>query len=294
MRTLFLALAALVAAIALALAAAAIGGTGRPAASSAIPGCAKDSLNLVEDGQLTVGTDNPAYPPWFGGTPRNPWKVSDPRSGKGYESAFAYAVARQLGFARSEVRWVYVPFLRAIAPGRKSFDFDVNQISYSPARAKGVTFSASYYDVRQGVVVRNGTPIASVRGIAGLRKYKLGAQVGTTSYQYIVNRIRPNEQPAAFPQNIGAINALKNGQIDGLVVDVPTAFIVTAAQVENSKVLGQLPRVPGGEHFAALFQKGNPLVGCVNRAIARLKANGTIRTLERIWLRKATGAPELK
>jgi polar amino acid transport system substrate-binding protein len=148
--------------------------------------------------------------------------------------------------------------------------------------------------VRQGVVVRNGTPIASVRGIAGLRQYKLGAQVGTTSYSYIVNRIKPTRQPAAFPQNIGAINALKNGQIDGLVVDVPTAFIVTAAQVENSKVLGQLPRVPGGEHFSALFQKGNPLVGCVNKAIARLKANGTIRTLERIWLRRATGAPELK
>jgi polar amino acid transport system substrate-binding protein len=294
MRKLVLALAALVPAIALVVATTATGGTARPAAPSAIPGCAKGSLNLVEDGQLTIGTDNPAYPPWFGGTPRNPWKVSDPRSGKGYESAFAYAVARQLGFARSEVSWVYVPFNRAIAPGRKSFDFDLNQISYSPARAKGVTFSASYYDVRQAVVVRNGTPIASVRGVAGLRRYKLGAQVGTTSYQYIVNRIRPSQQPAAFPQNVGAINALKNGQIDGLVVDLPTGFIVTAAQVENSKVLGQLPRIPGGEHFGALFQRGNPLVNCVNRAISRLKANGTMRTLERVWLRKAAGAPELK
>jgi polar amino acid transport system substrate-binding protein len=293
MRKLVLALAALVPAIAL-VATTATGGTARPTAASAIPGCAKGSLNLVEEGQLTIGTDNPAYPPWFGGTPRNPWKVSDPRSGKGYESAFAYAVARQLGFARGEVRWVYVPFNRAIAPGRKSFDFDLNQISYSPVRARGVAFSASYYDVRQAVVVRNGTPIASVRGVAGLRRYKLGAQIGTTSYQYIVNRIRPNEQPAAFPQNVGAINALKNGQIDGLVVDLPTGFIVTAAQVENSKVLGQLPRIPGGEHFGALFQKGNPLVSCVNRAIARLKANGTMRTLERVWLRKAAGAPELK
>jgi polar amino acid transport system substrate-binding protein len=294
MRKLVLALAALVPAIALVVATTATGGTARPAAPSAIPGCAKGSLNLVEDGQLTIGTDNPAFPPWFGGTPRNPWKVSDPRSGQGYESAFAYAVARQLGFARGEVAWVYVPFNRAIAPGRKSFDFDLNQISYSPARARGVTFSASYYDVRQAIVVRNGTPIASVRGVAGLKRYKLGAQVGTTSYQYIVNRIRPSQQPAAFPQNVGAINALKNGQIDGLVVDLPTGFIVTAAQVENSKVLGQLPRVPGGEHFGALFQKGNPLVTCVNRAISRLKANGTMRTLERVWLRRAGGAPELK
>jgi polar amino acid transport system substrate-binding protein len=290
MRKAFLVLATLVAASALTSATA----TGGTETAAAIPGCAKDSLNLINDGQLTIGTDNPAYPPWFGGTPRNPWKVSDPRSGRGYESAFAYAVARQLGFARNEVRWVYVPFNRAIAPGRKPFDFDVNQISISPERARAVTFSAPYYDVRQAVVVRNGTPIARVRSVAGLRRYKLGAQVGTTSYTYIQNRIRPSQQASAFPQNTGAINALKNGQIDGLVVDLPTGFIVTAAQVENSKVLGQLPAVPGGEHFGALLQRGNSLVTCVNRAIARLRANGTIRTLERVWLRRATGALSLE
>jgi polar amino acid transport system substrate-binding protein len=291
MRTALLALAAVVAATALTLATTATGGANETAA---IPGCDKGGLNLVSDGLLTVGTDNPAYPPWFGGDQKSPWKVSDPRSGKGYESAFAYAVARQLGFAKADVRWVYTPFNRAIAPGRKSFDFDVNQISYSPPRARAVTFSSSYYDVRQAVVVRSGTPIASVRSVAGLRRYKLGAQVGTTSYAYIQNRIRPNAQASAFPQNIGAIKALSNGQIDGLVVDLPTAFIVTATQVDDGKVLGQLPRVPGGEHFAALFQKGNPLVGCVNKAIARLRANGTLRTLERIWLRKATGALSLE
>jgi polar amino acid transport system substrate-binding protein len=291
MRKLLLLLAALVPA--LVVAATATGGRTAPAAATTIPGCARGSLNLVTDNTLTVGTDNPAYPPWFGGDQKSPWKVSDPRSGKGYESAFAFAVAKQLGFTRDQVKWVYVPFLRAIAPGRKSFDFDVNQISYSAARAKAATFSASYYDVRQSVVVRKGTPIASVRSLAGLRKYKLGAQIGTTSYQYIQTRIKPTRQASAFPQNIGAINALKNGQIDGLVVDLPTAFIVTAVQVDDGKVLGQLPRVPGGEHFGALFQKGNPLVGCVNKAIARLKANGTLKTLERIWLRKATGAPNL-
>jgi polar amino acid transport system substrate-binding protein len=294
MRKAIIALAALVPLATLVLATTATGSAARPAAATAVPGCATASLNLVNEGELTVGTDNPAFPPWFGGTQKGSWKVSDPTSGKGYESAFAYAVARQLGFTRDQVKWVYVPFLRAIAPGKKSFDFDVNQISYSAQRAKVATFSSSYYDVRQGVVVRKGTPIASVRGVAGLRKYKLGAQIGTTSYRYIVDHIKPDRQPSAFPQNIGAINALKNGQIDGLVVDVPTGFIVTAVQVPNSKVLGQLPRVPGGEHFGALFQKGNPLVGCVNKAIARLRANGTIRTLERVWLRKATGAPELK
>ncbi len=291
MRKLLLLLVALVPA--LVLAASATGGRSAPTTASTIPGCARGSLHLVTANTLTVATDNPAYPPWFGGDQKSPWKVSDPRSGKGYESAFAYAVARQLGFTRDQVKWVYAPFLKATAPGRKSFDFDVNQISYSAARAKAATFSSSYYDVRQSVVVRKGTPIANVRSMAGLKKYKLGAQIGTTSYQYIQNRIKPTRQASAFPQNIGAITALKNGQIDGLVVDLPTAFIVTAVQVPNGKVLGQLPRVPGGEHFGALFQKGNPLVGCVNKAIARLKTNGTLKTLERVWLRKATGAPNL-
>ncbi len=291
MRKALLAVAALVPA--LVLVTSATGGRSAPTSASTIPGCAPATLNLVKDGQLTVGTDNPAYPPWFGGDAKGSWKVSDPYSGKGYESAFAYAVAKQLGFTRAQVKWTYVPFLRAIAPGRKAFDFDVNQISYSAARAKAATFSSSYYDVRQAVVVRKGTPIASVRSIAGLRKYKLGAQIGTTSYGYIVNRIKPTQKPGAFPQNIGAINALNNGQIDAIVVDLPTAYIVTATQITNGKVLGQLPRVPGGEHFSALMQKGNPLVTCVNKAIARLKANGGLKAIERIWLRKATGALEL-
>ena len=295
MRKLFLALAALVPAVALALAATATGGTAGPAAAADIRGCAKGSLNLVDDGRLTIGTDNPAFPPWFGGGEKNkPWKINDPSTGKGYESAVAYAVAKQLGFTRAEVRWIYTPFARSFAPGRKAFDFDINQISYTPARARVVSFSQSYYDVRQSIVVRKGTPIANVRSIAGLRRYRLGAQIGTTSYQYIVSRIRPDRQPSVFPQNTGAINALKNGQIDGLVVDLPTAFFVTAVQVPNSKVLGQFPRQAGGEYFGLVFQRGNPLVNCVNRALTRIKQNGILRTIERIWLRRATGAPELK
>ena len=292
MRKVLLALAALVPA--LVLAASATGGRAAAAAAD-LPGCATGSLNLVEDGQLTVGTDNPAFPPWFGGGEKNkPWKINDPATGMGFESAVAYAVARQLGFARDEVKWTYVPFLKSFAPGRKSFDFDINQISYSPERARAVAFSKSYYDVKQSVVVKKGTPIANVRSIAGLRKYKLGAQLGTTSYQYIVNQIKPTQKPGVFPQNTAAVNALKNGQIDGLVVDLPTAFFVTAVQVPNSKVLGQFPAKPGGEHFGMVFQKGNSLVGCVNKALDRLKANGTLRAIERIWLRKATGAPVLQ
>ena len=122
--------------------------------------CAKSSLNLVSPGKLTIGTDNPAFPPWYGGSPGHGWKVSDPYSGKGYESAVAYALAKQLGFAKGEVTWKYTPFNNSFAPGKKAFDFDINQISFTPDRAKVVDFSDSYYDVAQSVVVNKGTPIA--------------------------------------------------------------------------------------------------------------------------------------
>jgi polar amino acid transport system substrate-binding protein len=256
--------------------------------------CAKADLTLVSPGQLTVGTDNPAFPPWFGGTPKKPWQVSDPRSGKGYESAVAYAVAKQLGFSKNGVDWTHVPFNTSFAPGPKPFDFDINQISVTPARAKVVDFSSSYYDVNQSVVVNKGTPIASATSIAALKPYSLGAQLGTTSYQFIQDTIKPSKKPSVFPQNAGAVQALKNKQIDGLVVDLPTAFYVTAVQVPNSKVLGQFEAAPGGEHFGMVFQKGNTLVGCVNSALAKLRSDGTLKQLQQQWLAKATGAPTLK
>jgi polar amino acid transport system substrate-binding protein len=249
----------------------------------------------IHGGQLTVGTDNPAYPPWFGGNPPkgSKWKVSDPASGKGYESAVAYAVANQLGFTRSAVQWTYVPFNRSFAPGSKSFDFDINQISYTPARAKVVTFSNSYYDVNQALVVLAGSKIASATSIAGLRGYKLGAQLGTTSYAYIKDTIKPSSQPSVYQQNAAAIQALKNKQIDGLIVDLPTAFYISAVQVTNARVR-QFPAVPGGEHFGMVFAKGNGLAACVNNALSKLKANGTLARIQQTWLAKATGAPVLK
>jgi polar amino acid transport system substrate-binding protein len=260
-----------------------------------VPAALAANCPTVSSGKLTVGTDNPAYPPWFGGKPfpGSPWKVSDPRSGEGYEAAVAYAVASQLGFKSTDVVWKYVPFNKSFAPGPKSFDFDINQISFTPARAKVVTFSSSYYDVNQAVVVLKGTKIANVRTLAGLRGFKLGAQLGTTSYTYIKDKIKPSQQAAVYPQNAAAIQALKNKQIDGLLVDLPTAFYITAAQVQNSKVLGQFAAAPGGEHFGMVFARGNPLAACVNHALARLKANGQLAGIRQQWLAKATGAPVL-
>ena len=256
--------------------------------------CAKGDLNLVTSGKLTVGTDNPAFPPWFGGTPKAPWKVSDPRSGQGFESAVAYAVAKHLGFSKDEVEWKHIPFANSYAPGPKPFDFDINEISFTPARAKVVDFSDSYYDVNQSVVVNKGTPIASATSIAALKPYELGAQLGTTSYQYIVSRIKPSSKPSVFPKNDAAVQALKNKQIDGLVVDLPTAFYVTAVQVPNGKILGQFPSVPGGEHFGMVFERGNSLAGCVNKALAAMKRSGQLKRIQQTWLAKATGAPVLR
>ena len=260
--------------------------------------CAPADLKLVQSGGLTIGTDNPAYPPWYaGGSPKgSKWKLNDPSTGKGYESAVAYAVARQLGFTNAQVTWTYVPFNRAFAPGKKPFDFDINQISYSAARAKVVTFSVSYYDVNQALVVNKGTKIASIRSVAGLRGFKLGAQLGTTSYTFIKDVIKPTTQPAVYPQNAGAVLALKNKQIDGLVVDLPTAFYVTAVQVPNGKILGQFETAGGGtsDHFGLVFAKANPLASCVDKAIGTLRRNGTLKRLQQLWLAKATGAPILK
>jgi polar amino acid transport system substrate-binding protein len=288
---------AVLAAAAMATATAGYGATSptRTAASTAAASCAKSSLTLVKAGRLTIGTDNPAYPPWYaGGTKSSFWKINDPSDGKGFESAVAYAVAKQLGFGRSEVHWTYVPFSRSYAPGKKPFDFDINQISYTKARAKVVTFSTSYYNVNQAVVVLKGTKIASVHTIAGLRPFKLGAQLGSTSYSFITSTIKPTTQPAVYPQNAGAVQALKNKQIAGLVVDLPTAFYVTAAQVPHSKVLGQFTTGGGAGYFGMVFAKGNPLAACVDRALAKLRANGTLKQLQQTWLAKATGAPVLK
>ncbi len=276
-----------------ALAAAAAGASAAAHPTSSV--VASAACTTVKSGQLTIGTDNPAYPPWFaGGSKTSKWKINDPATGKGYESAVAYAIAKKLGYAKANVAWTYVPFNKAFAPGKKSFDFDINQISYTPARAKVVNFSKSYYDVNQAIVVLKGKPISKVTTVSGLKPYKLGAQLGTTSYSYIKDTIKPSSSTAVFPQNAGAVQALKNGQIDGLVVDLPTAFYVTAVQVPGSTILGQFPTKSGGERFGMVLSKGNPLTSCVNRALASLKASGTLTKIQQQWLAKATGAPVLK
>jgi polar amino acid transport system substrate-binding protein len=288
-RSLLLLLAAV-----LAFAVAGCGGSDTSSSSSGnTNSCERADLKLVNGNKLTIGTDNPAFPPWYGGAEKAPWKVSDPRSGEGFESAVAYAVALRLGINKPEVDWVVVPFNTSFAPGPKKFDFDINQISFKPARAKAVSFSDSYYDVNQSIVVVKGTKIASAGSIADLKPYKLAAQIGTTSYDFIKDTIQPSKQPAVFDTNDAAVQALKNKQVDGLVVDLPTAFYVTAVQVPNAKILGQFESTTG-EHFGMVFAKGNPLVKCVNQALAGLRADGSLKRIQDRWLSRVVAAPVLK
>jgi polar amino acid transport system substrate-binding protein len=288
-------IASLALAAALIVAASASGRPTAPAAAGAIPGCGKDTLGLLDSATLTIGADNPAYPPWYGGDEKTkPWKVSDPYSGKGYESAVAYAVAKQLGFTKSEVKWTVVPFNNSYRPGKKPFDLYLTQVSYEPARAKAVDFSKSYYFVSQTLVALKNKPIASASSLSALKQYKLGAQIGTTSYNYIVNVIKPSSKPGVYDSNDAAVQALKNGRIDGIVVDLPTAFYVTGVQVPTAKVVGKLKTVGAPERFGAVLPKGSKLTACVNKALDRLWLNGTIKKLQQTWLPSANSAPVLK
>ncbi len=248
--------------------------------SAATDECAFENLTTLTPGVLTIGTDTPAYPPYF--------SDDDPTNGEGFESAVAYAVADKLGFMPADVVWEVVPFNTSYAPGDKNFDFDINQISITPERAEVVDFSDGYYTVNQAVVAFNDSPIAGATTIAQLKEAKLGAQVGTTSLDFVMEVVQPTDEPYVFNDTNDAKSALSNGQIDGIVVDLPTAYYVTAVEFEDSKILGQFAAQDGGEQFGLLFQKGNPLVNCVNKALTELKDSGELQTIQDTWLAGAT------
>ena len=256
------------------------------ATSTPAPSCTPATMDTQTAGTLTVGTDNPAYPPWF--------LHNDPTNGTGYESAVAYAVAKQLGYSTAQVKWVKVPFNSVIAPTPKNFDFDINEVSITEKRAQAVDFSSGYYDVAQAVVALKDDKYANATSIADLHGAKLGAQQGTTSFDAINNDIKPGTTPLEYPTNILAVQALKNGTIDGLVVDFPTALYVSAVQVDNSTIVGQLPVSGQPEQFGLVLDKGSSLTSCVSQAVDALRSNGTLDQLQTKWLTGGAGAPVLK
>jgi len=277
---------AIAAAAALSVAVAACGSTTSDSTSSTVAAadCTPDKMQTQTAGELTVATDKPAYPPYF--------ENDDPTNGKGFESATAYAIANQLGYAKSDVNWVTEPFNSSYAPGPKDFDFDVNQISITPPRAQHVDFSAPYYTANQAVVASKGSSAASATSLADLKDASIGVQIGTTSLDAVNSEIQPSNQPKVFNDSNDVVTALKEGQVDAVVVDLPTALYLTAAQVPSATIVGQFP-APGGDRWGALLAKGSSLKGCVSHAIDELRSSGELGKIEDRWMSKAAQAPTL-
>lgn len=260
--------------------------------------CAATNLKTLTAGKLTIGADNPAYPPYYEPSATKPagskWELGEPTNGQGLESATAYAVATALGFTKDQVAWVSVPFDNSIQPGPKEFDLYLSQVSYSADRAKAVDLSDGYFDLNQAVVGLKADAISKVTTVAGLAAFKLGAPVGTTSYAYITEQIKPTQAPSSYNDLNAALTAVKAGQIDGVVVDLPAAFYITAAQLDNSTIVGSLPTAGGTvEHFSIVLDLGSSLTPCVNAAIAAIKGDGTLGGIVTKWI-TSQGAPELK
>jgi polar amino acid transport system substrate-binding protein len=248
--------------------------------------CTPATLKTKTAGTLTIGADQPVFPPWF--------DSNKPNNGKGFEGSIDAAIAKQLGYTPSQVTFSRITFDQAIQqPDR--FDFDLDEYSISAAREKVVDFSAPYYNVSQAIVTVKGSKAAGVTSLAGLKSLKLGVQVGTTSFTAVTGTIKPTQQPGVYNSNSDALQALKNGQVDALVTDLPTAFFMTGAQLKNGLIVGQLPPTGGKqEQFGALLAKDSPLTSCVSKAINTLRSDGTLTRLQNKWLAKEGNAPVLQ
>jgi polar amino acid transport system substrate-binding protein len=256
------------------------------AESSAGEECSPESLETLEPDTLTIATDQPAYEPWVVG--------DAPESGEGFEAAVAYAVAEQLGYTEDQVTWTRVPFNAAIQPGERPFDFDINQFSITEERRQAVDFSSPYYTVSQAVITTAGSAAEGATSIADLEDLRVGAQVATTSLDALTEVIAPNGDPVVFNSNDDAKLALQNGQVDAIVVDLPTAFFITAAELENGVIVGQLETEDeGGDQFGLLLEKDSPLTDCVSQAVDALREDGTLADLEQEWLADVADAPVL-
>jgi polar amino acid transport system substrate-binding protein len=266
------------------------------ASASAPEACARENLQTKNPDRLTIGTDNPAFPPYFdppatGETATEPWELGDPTNGRGFESAVAYAVAAELGFSEDEVEWIVVPFDNSFAPGEKDFDLYVAQVSFVPERAESADLSDGYFFSNQALVAQADTPITDATTIADVAGYRLGVAQNTTSLAYVEEQIQPSQDPMVYNTNDAAIAALNAGQVDGIVVDLPTAFFITAVQMENGAIVGQFPSAGEQEHFSFVLELDSPLTDCVNEALAALTESGELDAITQEWMSENAGAP---
>ena len=276
----------------------ATGGTGATTPATAADCAAANADAFKSPGTLTIGTDNPAFPPWFSGgetDAHSEWKFDDPYTGKGYEAATAYAVAEAMGFTKDQVTWVVAPFAQTYKPGDKDYDFAIEQISYSAKRDEAVDFSDSYYDVQQALVAAKGSPIASATSISDLAGTTIAAPIGTTSYDYIVANI-PDATAGSYTTLSDTVAALNAGQVDAIVVDAPTAFYLAdpfVQEVKDGVVVGLFPPAGEQEYFGLTFVTGSPLVQCADLALAEIKADGTLDAIHQEWLVEKTNVGQV-
>jgi polar amino acid transport system substrate-binding protein len=266
-------------------------GSGASASPTTVASCRATLPSLEKhSGSLSVATDNPAYTPWF--------VKNTPSNAKGYEAAVVYALAKELGVSSSNVKWSTEPFDASFTPGYKSFDFDVNEISYTPARAQAVNFSVSYFDVNQSIIALKTNPIVTKHSAADLKGYLYGDQLGSTGLSFIQHQLAPTKAPRVYPTLNAALTALQAGQIDALVADTPTGQYMASSQLTDAKgkliatQVGQFPSV--GEHYGLLLQKGSAITSCVNAGLDALRANGTLAALQKKWLGIYNAVPMLK
>jgi len=255
-------------------------------ASSSTEGASTESdCSTITEGTLTIGTGSPAFSPWV--------ENDAPESGEGFEAAVGMAIAAELGYEGESVVWVRTTFDEAVAPGEKNFDFNMQQYSITPEREETISFSDPYYSSNQAIVALAGSPAEGATTVADLADVKFGAQAGTTSLTFINEIIKPTNEPFVYDDNAGAKAALEAGQIDAIVVDLPTALFISAVEIEGTSVVGQFPGSAGGltDDFGAVFTKDNPLVACVNTALAALKESGELAKIEQTWLSDNNGVP---
>jgi polar amino acid transport system substrate-binding protein len=246
--------------------------------------CTPQKMETHSSGELTIATDKPAYPPYF--------ENDEPENGEGFESAVGYAIGKQLGYPKAKIKWTVEPFDSSYAPGPKDFDFDVNEVSITPTREKAVDFSAPYYSANQAVVALEDSEAAKATSLADLKDTKIGVQINTTSLSAVNEEIEPSSKPEVFNSSGDVVTALKNGQVEAVVVDLPTALYLTAAQVENATIVGQFGKAEG-EEWGAVLAKGSPLTACVSGAIEALEESGELEKITQRWMSQAAEAPQL-
>jgi polar amino acid transport system substrate-binding protein len=260
-------------------------GSPKTTASVATTSCAKSRLALFTPGQLTIATDSPAYPPYF--------ENNKPANGKGFESAVAYAIAGKLGFTPSQVKWVVEPFDSSYAPGPKSFDFDINEISITKPREQAVDFSTPYYTNPQAIIVPSGSKYAHATSLAAFKHARIGVQIGTTSLSAVTSEIKPTTQPYVFNTSNDVVAAFKIHSVDAIVVDLATAFDLTSTELSHTTIAGQFS-APGGDNWGVLLNKGSKLTPCVDEAVSALQSSGTLAALNKRWIASASSVPVLR